>query len=286
MYKMTLTNESNQSLDFNDVGGMFKITQVAGLYPADALINTDQAAYIDGGRFNSSKVNMRTINFGFSIERDAEEARRQVYRVLQPKRPVRLNYVSDIYDVYIEGYVQSLVVNHFDAKQTVTMVMLCPFPYFKNAQEMIEEFSSVVKKFHFPFASTEEPKQLIMGEIKAIPDMYIRNGGMIETGLTIELYARGPVSGIKVYNYDTREYIGVNFQMIRGDRITITTGQGNKTATLLREGVSTNIFNEIMEGSTWLQLPPGGMTMVYSVEAGLSTNLILTVRHFNLYEGV
>lgn len=286
MYKMVLMNDASQRLDFNDVGGMFKITEVSGLYPADALINTDQAAYIDGGKFNSSKVNMRTINFGFSIEHDAELARRQVYRVLQPKRPVKLFYESDLYDVYIEGYVQSLIINHFDAKQTATMTMLCPFPYFKEAQEIVEEFSSLTKKFHFPFYSTETPKQIIMGEIKAIPDMYVRNGGMIETGLTIELYARGPVSGIKVYNYDTQEYIGVNQEMIRGDLITITTGQGNKTATLMREGVTTNIFNSIMEGSTWLQLPPDGMTMVYSVETGLSTNLILTVKHFNLFEGV
>ena len=285
MYKMALINESNQRLDFNDVGGMFKITEVTGLYPADALINTDQAAYLDGGKFNSSKVNMRTINFGFSIEKNAEEARRQIYRVLQPKKLVRLFYESDLYDVYIEGYVQNLIINHFDAKQTATMTMLCPFPYFKNAQEVVDDFSSLLNKFRFPFASTAEP-ELLMGEILSIPDMYIRNEGMIETGITIELYARGVVSGIKVYNHDSQEYIGINFEMRAGDLITITTGQGNKTVTLLREGIESNIFNSVMESSTWLQLPPGGMMMSYSVESGLPQNLTVTVRHFNLYEGV
>ena len=284
MYKIIVANENNQQLTFNDLDGDFQITQISGLYPADALINTDQTALTDGGRYNSSKVNMRTINFGFSIEKNPEESRRKVYRVLQPKRYVKLNYTSELYDVYIEGYVENVIVSHFDKKQTVTFQMLCPFPYFRNAQLMVNELTAVQGMFHFPFAlpAAGEP----FGEIVSVANAFIPNDGMIEAGLIIELYAKAGLSGIKVYNYATQQYIGVDYTMQAGDLITITTGQGDKTVTLLREGVKSNIFNSIMEGSTWLQLPSEGMTAVYTIEEGYNTDLIVTIKHYDLFEGV
>lgn len=284
MYNIIVANENNQQLIFNDLDGTYQITNITGLYPADALINTDQAAYLDGARFNSSKVNMRTINFAFSIEKNPEEARRQVYRVLQPKRSAKLYYKSALYDVYIEGYIENVIVSHFDAKQMVTFQMLCPFPYFRKAQLIVNELTAIEGRFHFPFAIPVSGQPF--GEIVSVPNGEVPNDGMIETGLIIELYAKAAVSNPKVYDYDTQEYIGVNTSMQAGDLITITTGQGEKTITLLREGVTTNIFNRIMDGSTWLQLPSKGMTAIYTVGSGLATNLIVSIMHYDLYEGV
>lgn len=284
MYNIIVANEGNQQLVFNDLDGDYQITTIEGLYPADALINTDQAAYLDGGRYNSSKVNMRTINFGFSIEKNPEEARRQVYRVLQPKRSIKLYYTSKLYDVFIEGYVINVNVAHFEKKQTVTFQMLCPFPYFKRAQLIVNDLTAIAGRFHFPFAIPEAGQAF--GEIVSVPSSFIPNEGMIETGIIIELYAKAPLSNIKVYNYDTQKYIGVNADMVAGDLITITTGQGEKTITLLREGETKNIFNQIMEGSTWLQLPADGMTAIYTVQEGLYTDLIVSIMHYDLYEGV
>ena len=284
MYKIIVANENNQQLTFNDLDGDFQITNITGLYPADALINTDQTALSDGGRYNSSKVNMRTINFAFSIEKNPEEARRKVYRVLQPKRYAKLNYTSELYDVYIEGYIENVLVSHFDKKQTVTFQMLCPFPYFRNAQLIINEFSKVQGMFHFPFSIPEAGRPF--GAIMEVPTAIISNNGMVEAGLIIELYAKGAVSGVKVYNHTSQEFIGVDYTMQAGDLITITTGQGDKTVTLLREGVRTNIFNSIMAGITWLQLPPNGMTAVYTVESGDANDMVISIMHYDLYEGV
>lgn len=285
MYKLTLQNKSGRKLQFNQIGGPFTISTISGLNPAPATINTSGSALIDGEKYNSSKVNMRTINMAFAIEYEAEKNRLEIYKVLQTSKPISLHYKSDHFDVFIEGWVQAINIDHFAKKQVATAVIICPFPYFKAAQETINDLSSLINLFHFPFASTEEP-EIAFGYIDPTTAEVVDNEGAIETGLTFELYAKAAVENPKVYNYTTGEFIGINYAMQAGDVITITTEKGNKTVVLLREGVETNLFNYLMEGITWLQLEVGGSAFVYEVGTGLISDLLVSIKHRNLFEGV
>lgn len=285
MYELTLENESNKQIVFNQLGGRFTITETTGLSPAKATVNTSSAALLDGEKFNSSKVNMRSINLAFAIEKDAERSRLMAYEVIQPKQPLRIYYKSLYLDVFIDGYVESFNITHFAKKQIGTVSILCPFPYFKGAQEVVNELAAIHSMFHFPFASTAEP-QLLFGYIDPLTQIVVENDGMIETGLTFELYARGPVSNPKIYDHETGEYIELNMSLVAGDLVTITTDRGHKTITLLREGVKSNIFNNFTATSTWLMLKPGGSAFVYEVGTGLISNLLVTISHYDLYGGV
>jgi hypothetical protein len=105
--------------------------------------------------------------------------------------------------------------------------------------------------------------------------------------MIIELYARTAVSNPKIYNYITQDFIGINYTMQQADLITIDTRQGQKSVTLLRGGVETNLFNYVIKDSTWLQLPANGGTFVYEVGEGYDTaDLAVTFKHYNMYEGV
>lgn len=285
MYNLILENEQGRQLAFNRLGGPYTITEIAGLSPAPATINTSAAALLDGQKFNSSKVNMRTINLAFAIEVDAEASRLEAYRVIQTKKAITLYYKSGRLDVLIKGYVETFDISHFAMKQIATVSIVCPFPYFRAAQMMVNELAAIHDAFHFPFASTAEP-QLLFGYIDATSDVTIENSGAIECGLTFELYARASVTNPKIYNYQTGEYIELNISMVAGDLITINTGRGEKSITLLHEGVVSNIFNSFTDGSTWLMLEPGGSVFVYEVGTGLISNLLVTIKHYDLYEGV
>lgn len=285
MYELVLQNKSGSKLFFNQLGGQFTITEIEGLSPADATINTNESALMDGATYNSSKVNMRTINMAFAIEHDAEQGRLKVYHVLQSSKYIMITYKSERLNVFVEGYVKSIDVSHFSMKQVVTVSITCPFPYFKAAQEMVNDLSSVINLFHFPFSSTAEP-QIVFGYIDPTTSEVVMNNGSIECGLTFELYAKASVTNPKIYNHMTGDYIGINYEMEAGDVITITTGKGNKTVTLLREGVRSNIFNSLMEGITWLQLEVGGSAFVYEIDQGLISNLLVTIKHRDLFEGV
>ena len=282
MYKLTLKNKSGNTLEFNNIGGAFTIVEINGLNPADATINTSNMALIDGAKFNSSKVNMRTIDIAFVIEREPSKNRIEVYKVLKPKQPLEVAYKGDYRDVFIEGYVQSVNVDFFARKQQVTVSILCTSPYFKQAQEMVNELSAVISAFHFPFGiSSPVPFSYLDNNAS----LTIRNDGDVETGLIIDIYARGTASNPKIYNYITQEYIGVNFDFVPGDLITIDTRQGKKSITLLRNGITSNQFNTLMNGSKWLQLEANESVFVGEASNGFA-NLEVIFRHNNLYEGV
>ena len=285
MYSLTLTNDNGNQLEFNQVGGPFTITEITGLNPPEATINTNTTAIMDGARFNSSKLNMRTINIAFAIEYDAPQNRLEVYKVIQSKKHITLSYTGEAVDVTIDGYVQNIDIAYFAMKQIVTVAILCPFPYFKNAQEMIDDLSSLINDFHFPFSSTASP-QIVFGHIESVKNVNVVNSGTVEVGMTIELYAMASVTNPKIYNYITNDYIGLDFEMETGDQIIINTTAGNKTVTLLRNGVTTNLFNYISQGSTWLQLEVGGNEFVYTVDSGNVSSLSVIMSHNDLYEGV
>ena len=283
MLKITLENEAGKKLTFG-MGSPFTISEVDGIDPPAAKINTSQMALIDGAKFNSAKVDVRTINIAFAIEYSAPENRVAVYDVLKISKPIKLHYSGDVRDVYISGYVKSINISYFAKKQICTCQILCPSPFFMDAEMGENVLSSVVAGFHFPFASTATP-ELLFGYNTKNTGVSIVNDGDVDCGLIIEMYARSEVVNPKIFNYLTSEYFGLDFTMQTADLITIDTRQGQKTVKLLRNGEVTNIFNRITQGSTWLQLPAIGGTFVYETE---NTNGFLSIvfRHNNLYEGV
>lgn len=284
MFNLILENKAGNQLTFG-MGTPFTITEIQGLNPPESTINVSEIALMDGALYNGAKVNMRTINIAFAIEYSAAYNRIEVFKVLKTKQWIRMYYKSDYRDVFIDGYIQTIDITYFEMKQVVTCTILCPSPFFKNAQEVINELSSIIASFHFPFASTEAP-ELVFSYLDSIPHAEIENGGDVETGLIIELYAYDSITNPKIYDYLTGEFIGLNYTMQAGDLITIDTRQGEKTITLLRNGVKTNIFNYLMKDSTWLQLPANGGVYTYEVESGEATNLYINFTHNMLYEGV
>lgn len=285
MYKLRLQNAEGKELEFNKLGGPYTITEISGLSPAKATINTSASALLDGAKFNSSKVNMRTLNLAFAIEKDAEASRLNAYAVLQPKRPITVYYSSPRLNVYIEGYVESFNVTHFARKQVATVSIVCPFPYFKGMQLMVNELSVVHSLFHFPFASLAEP-ELVFGYLDPLTSIVVDNNGGIECGLTFELHVMDTLSTPKIYNYQTGEFMQLNISLQTGDVVTIITDKGNKSITLLRNGTKTNIFNCLSLNSTWLLLEPEGSAFVYEVGSGEASDLFVTISHRDLYEGV
>lgn len=283
MISIKLENLKGEILEFTQ-NSPFSIVDIQGLSPTDATINTSETALIDGGKFNSSKVNLKQMIVAFSINRDAAQSRIEIYRVLKTKQFVKFYYTGYYRDVYIEGYIDSINITHFDMKQMCTVSFLCPSPFFREAQEIINDIDNVVSTFSFPFAITEaEP--IPLGYIDAVSNITINNNGDVGCGMVIEIYARNLVINPKVFNYVTAEYIGVNYTMQMGDVIYIDTKQGKKTIQLLRNGEYTNIFNSLMRGSTWLQLDAGENIFTHEVDEGID-NVQITFKHSSLYEGV
>ena len=102
--------------------------------------------------------------------------------------------------------------------------------------------------------------------------------------ITLEIEALEDVRSPTLYNADTNEYLQITGDLLAGDIITVTTKTGNKTVTLDRGGVKTNIINRLVSGSTWLTLREGKNR--FYLRGSYLYNLRVKIIHTNAYLGV
>nr|DAU64701.1 MAG TPA: tail protein [Bacteriophage sp.] len=263
MYTLIAENKYGEQLEITN-NPRYTITDIDGLYPPEGVINTTQVANMDGSVFNSSRIDNRVITITMAINGPAEANRLLLYRYFKTKYPVRLYYKNGVRDVYIDGYVSKFSVEYFEKKQTAQIEISCPMTLFRAVKESVTEFSNTENMFVFPFAI----------EVAGIPfsvhpvrfQKTIINGGDVETGIIIKLNALGTVLNPKIYNVDTSDRMTLSVEMQAGDEITINTRKKEKSITLLRDGVQTNIVGKLDAGSTWFNLIPGDNVFTYEAD--------------------
>ena len=84
--------------------------------------------------------------------------------------------------------------------------------------------------------------------------------------------------------YSSKDLVNWKFE---NDVVTINTNRGEKSVTLLRNGVSTNIFSATQKGSTFFQLAIGDNPFGYLADNGSSNDSVnIAIKHNTLYRGV
>lgn len=263
MYTLIAENKYGEQLEITN-NPRYVITDIDGLYPPEGVINTTQVANMDGSVFNSSHINDRVITITMAINGPAEANRLLLYRYFKTKYPVRFYYKNGVRDVYIDGYVSKFSVEYFEKKQTAQIEISCPMTLFRAVKESVTEFANIENMFVFPFAI--EVAGIPFSEITLGEQKTIINGGDVETGVIIKLNALGTVLNPKIYNVDTSDRMTLSVEMQAGDEITINTRKKEKSITLLRNGVQTNIVGKLDAGSTWFNLIPGDNIFTYEAD--------------------
>lgn len=282
MYTLIVQNKYGEQLELTH-NPAYSITEIDGIDPPDANINTTRNAGADGAVFNSAYMNVRTITITLSINAPAESNRINLYKYFKSRFPVRLYYSNATRNVYIDGYVKSMPINFFNKKQTAQIVIECPQPLFNGDTASIQEFASVDSLFEFPFSIPEAGIEF--STLSAYVEKSIINNGDIDTGCVISIKALGQVVTPKIYNVETSESFILNVTLAAGDEITINTRRAEKSVTLLSNGVTTNIVGSLAEGSTWFQLSPGDNVFTIDADA-LPENMLVTFTLIDQYEGV
>lgn len=118
--------------------------------------------------------------------------------------------------------------------------------------------------------------------------------GDSEIGVMIYIHAIGPATNINIYNTETREVTRINTEkissltgkgIVASDDIVINTAKGEKSITLIREGVSYNILNCLDKNTDWFTLAKGDNIFAFTADSGV-TNLQFRVENKVIYEGV
>lgn len=282
MFTLIVQNPYGEQLELTH-NPAYSISSIDGIDPPEATINTTRNANYDGSVYNSSYMNERQITITLAINKPAEANRINLYRYFKTKSSVRIFFKNGSRDVYIDGYVKTIQIGFFDKKQTVQIVIECPRPHFNGADLDVQEFSSIYPLFEFPFAIEEEG--IPFSEIILAQEKSIINHGDLETGVTINIHAMGPVDTPKIYNVETGERMIINMEMQAGDDIDINTIQGEKSIKFTREGVTTNIIGRLDHSSSWLQMFPGDNVMTVDAESGVEY-LLVTFTMSDQFEGV
>ena len=306
IYSIVVTNYLGDRIKLElgkpDVSG-FLIKSITGLGPAKANVNTTEVSTNDGSLFNSARLSQRNIVldmvfintvYGESIE----DLRQKSYKYFPLKKSVELTIETDNRYVKTTGYVESNEPNIFSSQEGTQISIICPVPYFYSAGEdgnNVTNFYSIDPMFEFPFSneSLDEPL-LVFGEIQIKTEGVITYHGDSEIGVMIYIHAIGPATNINIYNTETREVMRINTEkislltgkgIVASDDIVINTAKGEKSITLIREGVSYNILNCLDKNTDWFTLAKGDNIFAFTADSGV-TNLQFRIENKVIYEGV
>lgn len=278
----------------------FIVKSVDGLGPAKGNVNTVEVSTNDGGVFNSARLNIRNpvldLVFLETATETIEDIRHKSYKYFPVKKKVKLLIKTDNRVSEIDGYVEHNEPAIFSNQEGCQISIICPYPYFYSAGESnITVFSGVEPLFEFPFENESLVTDLLeMGEIQNSAEQVITYNGDAEIGVTIIIYAIGEASNVTIYNAGTREVMRIDTNklaaltgegIVAGDEITIKTTKGDKSITLLRGGITTNILNCLDKNADWFQLVKGDNVFVYTAETG-NSNLQFRIENRVIYEGV
>lgn len=281
-YILILENETGQQIDLSKTANRFMFSKIEGLNPPAGTISTSSYAGMDGSYLNNAFIEKRNVIIPFEMRGfNIEKRRHELYKVVKSSRYIKMYYSTKNISVYAEGIVETCEMENFETLTKGQISIICPDIYWYSTKTQIAEYSRITGAFHFIFPDNDEPFPI--GKYNTQNIMTIVNDGD-EVGFTLEI-SGGPAKNPTIYNAVTDEYMQILGELKDGDIITITTKTGNKTVTLEREGVVTNIINRLVSGSTWLTLRSGENKFYVRASDGLS-ELKVRLIHRNAYLGV
>lgn len=264
------------------------VTDIDGLGPEKATINTVEIATNDGSMFNSARIESRNIVLSLRfVGTNIEECRRFTYKFFPLKKTLTFEVITDERQAAITGYVESNEPDIFSKTESTKISIICPDPYFKSSpnSNVTVVFYGEEPLFEFPFENEGDEPQLELGQINRVTEANVPYDGDSEVGAIFTVHALGPAKNVRIDNLDTREYMIINIDLETGDDLVISTVTGSKSVRRLRNGAYMNVLNSLDRKSSWFKLAKGDNAFAYQAEEGL-TNLRFDVSHTILYEGI
>lgn len=268
-FTLEIENEQYERINLTRSAYEYMVREPQGLDPPVATISSSAYATTNGSYVHNAVIQKRNIVLPIEMRGiGVEERRQRLYRVVQPTRNVKIYYRTRNISAYTEGYVETCTVNNFGQFVSGQVSIICPDPHWYSTTEKT--------------VSTAES-----GEPTPSGDMDIRvnnEGGDIGFKVRIEVGSVLPPEGkIELWNMsDGWTYMTIRGTYEPGDVVEINTKVGQKSITLIRAGVQTNIVTWLDFGSTWLSLVAGVNALRFR---GIS-NFVGIITHTDAYLGV
>lgn len=281
---MTITNFRGDSITF---GHHFKLIDDFELSGLGASVNyTDTTD--DGSNYQNTKLSNRDFEVPFFIEKQmpdswwAEEQRGLAYKVFNPKaNPFLVNITTKGgQEYYLNANLEAApsFPKGFENDNMLWQKGLLQFsshdPYFYKQNATNVDIALWVGAFEFPLEIPVEGIEMGYRSQSLIVNVF--NDGQETTGMIIRFQALATVVNPSLLNVNNYEELKINTTMQGGDMIEISTYKRRKSVTLIRNGVSVSIFNQVDFDSKFLQLDTGDNLFRYNADEGLD-NLEISI---------
>ena len=280
--KLTYLNEKGQSVEFS-VWSPFFCSEITGIDGIKNNIYTSKGAGQDGVTVTGDSLDIRDIAVQGTVRGDTEKNRLILLAIVNPKLKAKLIYVNAGVEKYIDCKVEKAPTITKEAFPKFLVSFFCPNPYWQDTTEAKAEIASWIGGFSFPL-------ELVTGGIEMgtrSPSLIVNvnNKGDVECGMTVQFTAEATLTNPSILNVTTGEYIKILKTMVAGEVLTVTTHFGNKKVTSALNGVTTNAFNFIDLGSTFMQLNVGDNLLKYDASTNVA-NLTVVIYYVPAYLGV
>ncbi len=284
MFICKVENTRNNILTLTQNEDNFQVLKITGLNPPKAQINTTKMATLDGKKFNSSTLNERNIVITVKLNGDVEKNRIRLYSFFRPKEWCKFYYKNSSRNVFIEAYTENVECDLFTNKEVMQISLLCPEPYFKDVQEIIDDISKILSKFEFPFSIDEDGIEFSTLDTSKITNVH--NSSEMDTGVIVDIDIYSHIEKLLIKNTSTGETLTLNYQFQSNDKVTINTNKGHKSIKLIRNAETINIFSAIEKGSTFFRLNIGDNFFSYLADDGENDSFVhIVFKRNTLYGG-
>lgn len=263
MFTLKIDNHRGSVTELTHNRGRYAVVGIDGLTRPPTNINTAVAGGIDGSFFNSARVEQRNLVISIILRGDIEANRQALYSIFPLKSVCTIYFENKNRIVKIDGYVETLEADLFSMQERAQVSIICPRPYFEDVNAIIDELSTTVKLFQFPFSISD---LVSFAEIYDEPHAFLTNVGDAETGFELTADIQADINALTITNLTTGAYFTVNYAMQEGDTFTLSTVQGRLNVHLTRGDETIQLLNYIGEGSSWIKLVSGLNDMTYSTD--------------------
>ena len=157
-------------------------------------------------------------------------------------------------------------------------------PYIYDKESKKVDIARWVGAFEFPFESPQGVG-FEVGRREQSLFVNVNNTGQNRTGMVVRFKALATVTQPALISVDTQKELKLNFTMTKGDVIEVSTYEGEKTITLIRNNVRYDIFNSLDLDSHYLELEQGDNIFRYDALSGVD-NLEMSLTYRPKFVGV
>lgn len=306
MFKsVTVTNHIGDSLELplkwpNDAGLL--ISNIDGISPGNVQVNSQDYAMLDGGVYNSSRMQTRNITiemyYGFSPH--IESARHRTYRYFPIKMPVDLRFQTDERDLSISGYVESNEVDIFSENEKGQISIVCPDPYFYSYASESFTFAQAIPEFEFPFSNESLTENLIcFGDYGPGSIYAINYQGDIEVGIVVRIHflKTSNIDELTLFDISHNKALNIDFAKVKAntpvkvlDRysdIVFSSVKGKKDIYYEKFGQRTSIIGAFdINTFPWMYVTPGTNQFGFEVDDNYVNDISISIEYRSAYGGV